>query len=382
MREAQTGKTRLKVVTRPGTSVLWLRGTVRGRSIFESTGTNDPGLAEEARATREAELYRGALHGEAPKRVSFAQATAAYLTRPGGVSTHTKIAIGRIVRHLGPKITCDAIDQTVIDTAVKALCRPDVKPATVLRAITTPIRSVLSYAAERGWCPPPRFKKGRAGGTRTDWFTPEEAEALIDAAAAHIQPLLEFLFGTGCRLGEAVALMWDDVDLRYARAVIRGEVIREDGSLRRGTKNGDDRILDLPPRVVAALGNLTGERAGRVFLCPVGNPQWKGVKWVPYRLSGDNKFGSGGGQIKKAWATALRGAGITRHLTPHHTRHSWASWHYCVYKDLLRLRQDGGWRTSLQCERYAKLVPNGMKPEIERFWAATSDIRTISVQSA
>ena len=43
----------LKVVVRAGSSALYLRGTVRGQRIFESVGTDDPELAEEARAARE-----------------------------------------------------------------------------------------------------------------------------------------------------------------------------------------------------------------------------------------------------------------------------------------------------------------------------------------
>ncbi|MDB5314929.1 MAG: hypothetical protein JWO24_773 [Rhodospirillales bacterium] len=38
----------LRVVKRPGSAALYLRGTVRGKRVFESTGTADEGLAEEA----------------------------------------------------------------------------------------------------------------------------------------------------------------------------------------------------------------------------------------------------------------------------------------------------------------------------------------------
>ena len=79
----------------------------------------------------------------------------------------------------------------------------------------------------------------------------------------------------------------------------------------RETKNGTDRIVDLPPRAVAALASLSA-RLGRVFLAPHGNPAFGRVQMVPYQLSGDNKFGSGGGQIKRSWATALKGAEVWR----------------------------------------------------------------------
>jgi hypothetical protein len=52
----------LKLVKRTGSSAYWITGTVRGSRIRESTGTDDPKLAEEARAAREAESFRGAIH--------------------------------------------------------------------------------------------------------------------------------------------------------------------------------------------------------------------------------------------------------------------------------------------------------------------------------
>jgi hypothetical protein len=186
---------------------------------------------------------------------------------------------------------------------------------------------------------------------RTDWFRSAEAEAMIGAAAEHLKPMLIFLFCTGARVGEAVALEWTSVDLRHARATLRE------------TKNGDDRIVDLSTRAVAALPNLQGERTGRVF---------RNHRGEPFRLSGDNKFGSGGGQIKRSWKTALAGAKINRHLTPHHARHTWATLHYLVHKDIVRLRIDGSWKTISQCERYTKLAPDGLRQEAEGFMAGTS----------
>lgn len=360
----------LTVVSRKGTSALYLRGTVRGISVYESTGTSEPALAEEARAAKENELYRRALHGTRPT-ATFAQAALLYLKRPTEdrpVSTHTRMAVIRVGKHFGPTITCDKIDQAAIDAAGKALCRVDAKAATILRAVVTPTKAVLSYAARRGWCDTPRFETTKGGGKRTDWFTPAEAQDMIDNAAVHLKPMLTFLFCTGARVGEAVALEWKDLDLRNGRAVLRE------------TKNGDDRIVDLPVRAISALTVLT-HRTGRVFLAPVGNPNAKTKRWEPYRLSGDNRFGSGGGQIKRSWATALKAAGIERRLTPHHARHTWATWSFCVHKNSVKLRDEGGWKTSSQCDRYTKLAPDGMRAEIEAFWSG-APIATNAVKVA
>jgi len=41
--------------------------------------------------------------------------------------------------------------------------------------------------------------------------------------------LIEFLAATGCRIGEALALRWDDVDLKAGQVTIRGNVVRARG---------------------------------------------------------------------------------------------------------------------------------------------------------
>lgn len=334
----------LKVIKRDGTASLYLRGTVQGRRIFESAGTDDPKLAEERRKVREAEIYRGAILG-VPDRVTFATAVVSYgqAVQPGD---GTRARVTRILKALDDATMCDEITQASIDTLAQKLCRPGSAPATRHREVVTPITAILSHAARRGWCKPPMFESVQATNKRTEWVTPAEAEALVAGAGKHLQPKLEFLLCTGARVNEMVLLEWPSVDLRYNRATLRE------------TKNGDDRIVDLPPRAVAALTSIA-HRTGRVFLDRHG---------APYRDTNDSKTTPYGGQISKAFATALSTAKIGRHLTPHVLRHTWATWHYCCYRDLLRLRDDGNWRSSSQVERYTKLAPAGLAPEIMKFW--------------
>lgn len=68
----------LKLIQRPGTAFLYVRGAVRGQSVFESTGTADPQKAEAYRAKREAELWDRSIYG-AKAVVSFAHAVTSYL---------------------------------------------------------------------------------------------------------------------------------------------------------------------------------------------------------------------------------------------------------------------------------------------------------------
>jgi integrase len=147
---------------------------------------------------------------------------------------------------------------------------------------------------------------------------PDQVEKLIAAAAPHLRPLLRFLACTGCRVSEALGLDWRDVDLNAGRAILwEGE-----------TKGGSRRVVMLPPAAVADLTALPG-RAGRVFL---------DHHRETYRDSAVY-----GGQIKSAWATACRKAG-------------------------LRLKVDGGWASTVLVERYAHIMPSGHDGAIRQAW--------------
>jgi integrase len=153
--------------------------------------------------------------------------------------------------------------------------------------MATPTRAVLNHAACCGWCETPQFERAKPAGKRTDWFTPAEAETMIPDSTAHLRPLWTFLFRIGARLGEALALIWAHVDLDHARATLRG------------TKNGDERTLDLVPRAVAALAAI--RRAGRWWprraakqrsqfpRCAAASGHAPGAAEIEVRYGGDSK---------------------------------------------------------------------------------------------
>lgn len=347
----------LKLSRRHKQGAWQITGTAAGRRIRQSAGTADKRLAEEIRAKLEAELFRGAVYG-ARAVITWAQACNSYCD-VNPPSPHTSDYLRRLTLHFGPKLALKEIDQAAVDAACAALCQPDAAPATKLRNVITPLRAVLTHAARRDWCNPPMFEtpKGAAGNKRTRWLTPDEYARLRDAASPHLRPLIVFLAGTGARLSEAITLEWRDVDLAHGRALLRD------------TKNGRDRLCDLPPAAVAAMSTIA-ERDGIVFRKRDGGA---------YPPNGQHS----GGQIGTVWATACRRAGFAgawqagasgfrwwqpEDVTPHVLRHTWASWHYAVHKDLLRLKQDGDWSSVALVERYAKLTPPGMAPAILAAW--------------
>src|SRR5205823_642396 len=106
--------------------------------------------------------------------------------------------------------------------------------------------------------------------------------------------------------------------------------------------------------VVADLANLA-HREGRVFRTPHG-------EYADHQRNY-------GGHIKTAWKGAIRRAGLAPELTPHDCRHTWASWHYALNRDLLALKAEGGWSSVTLVERYAHLLPAGQGgPRYRAFW--------------
>jgi integrase len=348
----------LRIVWRNG--IAYIRGTVRGQPCYETAGTSDPELAEAFRAKREAELYESAIFG-ARAVVGFQRAALSYLeAEPRSKSTKRDVA--RLVAHFRNTVV-GKINQDAADRAVTAIVGDDAAPGTKNRAVYTPLIAILNHAAWREWCDAPRIKKKKPPKGKTRWLTPDEARALILGASAHIRPLIVFLLGTGARMSEAIDLTWRDVDLAEARVVFRD------------TKNGSERVARMPPAAVAALASL-GHRDGAVFRTERGEPY-------------ADKERNEGGQIKTAWRTACRRAGliafapaeheiaadgpysavrIVPTATPHDLRHSWATWFYRLARDLLLLKDEGGWKTLSMVERYTHLATSEIDNGIVAIW--------------
>jgi integrase len=325
-------------LTRRG-KTWYITGTLDGRRVRESTGRSEKRQAEDILAARAQQLHRAAVFGPASV-TGWGDAVLSYteVTKP---SPNTAALLERITDFFGRTLLKD-IDQAALDRACKALLRPGAAPATRLRNVIGPVQAVLNHAARRGWCAPLPLEKpeGATGIKRTRWLTPAEWTRLHDASADHLRPLLTFLVGTGCRMSEAMDLEWPMVDLAHAQARV-------------WQKQGNERTVTLPPAVVAALAGVKG-REGRVFRTAAGEP---------YR---DLERASGG-QIKTAWAGACRRAQIAG-ATPHTLRHTWATWRYAYHRDPMRLRDEGGWASLDQVERYTKLAPETILPGVLAAW--------------
>lgn len=343
----------LKLVQRHRGQVWYIRGSVRGIRVDESTRTSERAVAEDILIKRAAQLLEQSIHGDAVSR-TFAEAALSYMEAGG-----ERGRLAPLLKLLG-KRPVGSIGQAEIDDAAKALY-PHASPATRNRKVYTPMSAVLHHAARKKWCAKPVIARPKQPPGRVRWITYEEAERLIGAAAPHLRPLVVFLLSTGARLSEALYLEWRDVDLSAGHVVFRP-------TDHRGIKTDEARGVPLPPRAVAELANLPWDRKGMVFRRPAGKIRKTGRIWLPY----ESRDGKGGGQLKTAWNGMLKRAGIAD-FTPHDCRHTWATWHYRANRDVQALMALGGWKTPAMVFRYTHVNTAHLAPSQAHIWGNSGE---------
>lgn len=316
----------LKLVRRGKSPHYYLRGTIRGIYIFETTGTDDQKAAEAIRIKREGEVLDRSIFGHGAV-VTFAEAAASYL-EAGGDPTflgEEDAETGEWSRLIGYFMNTPLrqIGQAQADDAAKALY-PNTAAATRKRQAYTPLIAVLNHAARKGWVGAPKIAGPKVVSKPPKWATPDYVEKLLPHCQANLRRFVLVSVYTGARLAEILRLVWEkDVDL-----------IRRIITFRR-TKNGKMRAAHIPERLLAELLLVPEEkRQGPVF-------HW-----------------SHKSHVRRPLMTACENAGL-EYLTPHQLgRHTYATWlRIYAKRDLRGLQEDGGWDSIASVARYAHVVP-------------------------
>lgn len=157
---------------RKNSSNWYIRGTVRGILVDESTRTTDRDAAEEIRIKREAAVLQRSIHGARAGDVPRGRGC---LYEAGGERRYLR----PLVDYLGTT-QLGQIDQAAIDAAALVL-KPNASAATRNRQIHTPISAILKHAAKRKMCEFVRVDRPKQPRPRVRWLRPPEAETLIDA---------------------------------------------------------------------------------------------------------------------------------------------------------------------------------------------------------
>ena len=261
--------------------IWWMRGTVAGRRIHESTRTDNETIAQQIAAKREAELWESHLYG-AERVVTMAQAIVKYIEAGG-----ERRFLGPILDAWGTRRLSSIRPGHVRDLAKKLY--PNAIASTRNRQVITPVVAIINCAAERGLAKPIKVKRFPEAKPKRRAVDREWIDAFRDAARIpYLRALALFMFTTSARISESVELEPDDIDLhrRVAYTI--------------DTKNGDPHEYHLTTEMVVELANLK-PRNGRVF----------GYK------SRQSVYGP--------WGTACKRAGI-EYIPPHQAgRHTFAT---------------------------------------------------------
>lgn len=234
---------RLQIVWRDGWAHAHGTGP-DGRRIRCALKTRDAGRAEEARAQLEARLWKVGLYG-ADHVLTFDECALAYAEDGGD----TRFLV-KITEQLTGQRLKDITPAEIRAAAKRAY--PSASPATQNRQGITPAKAVINYGHAQGWCgritvrsfPVPRPKRRAVEAAYL--------EALRPAVPLRLYALMLFLHQTGRRVGDAIDLTPEHLDLRAMRAYIPA------------TKNGDPATAYLTAELAEVLARVE-PRHGRVF---------------------------------------------------------------------------------------------------------------------
>jgi integrase len=187
-------------------------------------------------------------------------------------------------------------------------------------------------------------------------MTREQIEALLQAADPRYWPLFLLLARAGMRLGEALGLQWDDLDLSDRTARI--ETWSGD---RIGTpKSGAARTVHLSRQTCEALRRLRLERKAETL-----RRGWPEVPaWVFCTRNGNNPLEVD--NVRCAFRRALKAARLPGHFTPHSLRHSFASILISEGVSLAYVqRQLGHASIKMTVDTYGKWLPMSDKAAVD-----------------
>lgn len=312
----------LKLYRRNG--IYHYRGTVgpvgKRRRLRGSLKTKDEDIAARQIAELEASYWKG--HFDGPEAIlTFEHAAKIYRAakKVEQDGPYCKV-LSRVEKYLKQTLVRD-INEGTIHLMARELY-PHVTNASLNRLVIMPTVAIINNASRSKLCGLIKVKHFKEDSKVKDPATLEWVNRFRQHAKPHLGTMVLFMYLTGARPGEAVALRWDDLDLQKGTALIRE------------SKVSKERKAHLPAVLVAALANLARIEGRGVFVYTRSNA------------------------MRKAWSTACKAAGI-KNLTPHCCRHGFATGLLRRGVDVVTVAWLGGWANTAQVlKTYGHAVQN------------------------
>ena len=256
----------------------------------EATGTanRDEALAILKRRVDDASNGR---HVDACQRITWNEMRTLLLEdyRFKGNRTDPVPRLARLTEHFGTMLGEQITAASIREYSKKRLSA-GAAPATLRRELAI-LKRMLRLASER--LPRvPLVVLPRVNNARQGFFEEEDLQRILPHLPEHARNLVEFLYLTGWRSGEAFALQWSDVDWRQKTVFLRD------------SKNREPRVFPFKyhPRVEVALlrqrDQVTRWERAHSRLCP-----WV-FHWRGRRI----------GKLRRSWLRACQLAGMPGRL--------------------------------------------------------------------
>lgn len=308
----------------------WVRFTLGGREVRQSSGTKERASAEEFEHKLRARYWRQAQLGEqhhtwkeARERWVRERASKRSLERDARIFREYRELDSISVRDLSGDALAEiraAREMAVVQKKTGKL----IAAASVNREFAL-IRSVLNRAA-RVWHwieHAPAVPMARLEQADPRWLTREQFKKLVKALPKHTADMARFAVATGVRRSNITGLTWDRVDIKERFAYVPGSQAKG----KRGIP------IPLNDEAVAALKRWKGKHETHVFVFR---------KKPVYQVA------------TARWRAAVKAVGLEG-LRFHDLRHTWASWQAQAGTPAYALRELGGWASDQMVRRYAHL---------------------------
>jgi len=248
--------------------------------------------------------------------------------RPSTADSYGRLVRVHILPHLGRIELADLTSQLLQGWIAELSLKPSrtgrpLSPRTVsyVRAV---LRDALAEAVRLGMIPTnplDRVRPPKQQPKVVQSFTLEQMRDLDRMAQGlRIGPLFTFLWHTGLRIGEAIALQWDDVDLDGAALTVRRSLVEVAGQrvINAPKTAAGTRELALMPQTAELLrGHQATQGVERLV---------QGASWNPEGLVFPSEVGTplGRRNVTRAWESLRRKANLPPYGL-HALRHTAAS---------------------------------------------------------
>lgn len=194
----------------------WVQFRYRGRLFRESSGSERQSAAVKLLKRRLGEMGQGRLAGPDVERTTFDDLAKMLIDdyvvngRKSLDRAERSIAHLRVVFdcYRAVEITADRVTSYIRDRLEVA------RPATIRLELAALGRMFTLGARAGKVASRPCFPSIEVRNTRSGFFTEAELRAVLAELPVHLRSVIEFLYLTGWRVGEARALTWRQVDFR------------------------------------------------------------------------------------------------------------------------------------------------------------------------